>query len=62
MKTYGGVCMTTISKTFQSFREDVNREDSVCVHIFEKITTIFYQGAIWTGVPLFIYFIFLLIN
>lgn len=62
MITYGGVLMTTISKAFQTFSEDVNSEDSVCLHLFEKITSIFFQGAIWAGIPLFIYFIFLFIN
>lgn len=54
--------MTTISKAFHSFSEDVNSEESVCLQVFEKITSIFFQGAIWAGIPLFIYFIFLFTN
>jgi hypothetical protein len=54
--------MTNISKAFHSFSEDVNSEESVCLDIFEKITSIFFQGSIWAGIPLFIYFIFLFIN
>ncbi|WP_198158749.1 hypothetical protein [Robertmurraya korlensis] len=50
--------MTTISKLFQSFSEDINSEESVLMISFEKITSFFFQGALWTGIPLFIYFIF----
>jgi hypothetical protein len=58
----GGVRMTTFSKLFQSFSEDINSEESVLMDSFEKITSFFFQGAIWTGIPLFIYFIFFYLN
>lgn len=50
--------MTTISKLFQSVSEDINNEESVLMVMFEKVTSFFFQTAILTGIPLFIYFIF----
>ncbi|MCM3599916.1 hypothetical protein M3175_04170 [Robertmurraya korlensis] len=50
--------MTNFTKLLQSFSEDINSEESVVMNSFEKITSFFYQGAIWTGIPLFIYFFF----
>jgi len=61
-KILGGFFMTTFSKLFQSFSEDINSEESALMNSFEKMTSFFFQGAVWTGIPLFIYFIYSYLN
>ncbi|MDQ0155091.1 hypothetical protein J2S07_001395 [Robertmurraya andreesenii] len=50
--------MITISKAFESFRKDVNEENSVTLAIFEKITSILFKGVCILGVPLLAYMLF----
>lgn len=54
--------MQTIEKVFQAFSEDVNREESEILNRFEKITKVFFQGTLWTGIPLMFYLIYELIK
>jgi flagellar biosynthesis protein FliR len=52
--------MITISKTFETFRKDVNSENSTYIAAFEKITSFLFRGIVVLGVPLIIYMLLFL--
>lgn len=46
--------MITISKTFESFRRDINDDNSVAIALFGRITSGLFKVVCAIGVPLLI--------
>lgn len=44
--------MMTISKALETWRKDLNEDDSVTLNIFEKITSVQFKFCLILGVPL----------
>lgn len=51
--------MITISKHIETFKKDINEDDSIILALFEKITSIFFKAALLLGIPLLTYMLFI---
>lgn len=47
--------MITISKAFETFRKDINKEESVTLAFFEKILSSLFIATLLLGIPLLTY-------
>jgi hypothetical protein len=50
--------MLNFQVKLEAFIEDVNREDSLTLHVFEKITDSLFFLIKWAGIPFVLYLLF----
>lgn len=47
--------MITISKAFETFKKDINEEESVTLAYFEKFLSFLFKATLLLGIPLVTY-------
>lgn len=52
--------MTAIFKAIEAVKEDVNKDESLILSIFERVTSGLFKGVLLLGVPLITYMILFL--